>query len=141
MGVGREKETGKTRKKIHDSTRYARDGKEWYVGQVEVRLRRTAADKVGGFLTMKLSDPTNELSFPLKKDMKSLSRRKGSQRFRGAWKCVKWPLWLMEEDLMRETRHCNEGHLNLGSRTQGSKKKNYQKKIYQMTIISLKEVK
>lgn len=33
-----------------------RDGKEWYAGQVEVRLRRTAADKVGGLMTMKLTE-------------------------------------------------------------------------------------
>lgn len=104
-----------------------RDGKEWYAGQVEVRLR-TAADKVGGLLTMKLSDLTNGLSFPLKKDVKSLPRRKGSQRFRGAWKGVKWPLWLMEEELMRETRHCNKHPLELGVKDTSAKKNNYQKK-------------
>lgn len=61
-----------------------RDGKEWYAGQVEVKLKRMAVEKVGGLLTMKLSDLTNGLSFPLKKDVKSLLRRKGSPRFRGA---------------------------------------------------------
>lgn len=71
----------------------------WRDGRpVEVRLR-TAADKVGGLLTMKLSAPTNELSFLLEKDVKSLPRREGSQRFRGAWKGVKLPLWLMQEEL------------------------------------------
>lgn len=96
-------------------------------GQVEVRLR-TAADKVGGFLTMKLSDITNGLSFPLKKDMKSLPRRKGTQRFGGAWTCVKWPLWLLEEELMRETRHCDEDPLELGVKDTRHQEKNYQKK-------------
>lgn len=77
---------------------------------------------------MKLSDPTNELSFLLEKDVKSLLRREGSQRFRGAWKSVKLPLWLMEEELMRETRQCNKHPLELGVKDAGAKKKNYQKK-------------